>query len=451
MNGNVKVRGFWATRMGFILAASGSAVGLGNIWKFPYITGENGGGAFVLVYLVCIALIGFPIMLAEFSLGRKSNLNPVGAFNAITPKSPWVGVGFLGVVTGFLILSFYGVVGGWTIAYVVKSINLSAVQFNNPVEAGHFFGAFIGDPWEVIFYQALFMVMCIVIVARGVNSGIERACAILMPMLVVFLFILMVRSLTLPGAMKGVEFYLSPDFSKITPKAVLVALGHAFFTLSLGMGAMLTYGSYLSDKENLITVAGYVVVIDTLVALMVGMVIFPAVFAMGLEPAAGPSLVFEVLPAVFSSMPMGTAVSIIFFFLLMIAALTSGISLLEVVTAYFIDQRGWTRKKAVWLMGGIIFAVGVPSGLSFSVMSEVKFTGKTFFDMADSLTTNYMLPLGGMFMAIFIGWVWGIKPATKEIEISGDKFHFAAAWGFVLRWITPILVSLVFIAHFLPE
>lgn len=451
MNGNVKVRGFWTSRWGFILAASGSAVGLGNIWKFPYITGQNGGGAFVLVYLLCVILVGLPIMLAEFTLGRKTNLNPVGAFNAIKPKSPWVGIGFMGVLAGFLILSFYGVVGGWTIAYVVKSINLTAVQFANPAEAGEFFKAFTGDPWEVTFYHALFMGLCIVIVARGVNSGIERACDILMPMLVILLLLLMIRSLTLPGAMKGVEFYLSPDFSKITPQVALLAMGQAFFSLSLGMGAMITYGSYLSPKENILAATGYVVLFDTLIALMVGMVIFPAVFAMGLEPAEGPSLVFNVLPAVFSSMPMGTAASITFFFLLMIAALTSGISLLEVVVAYFIDQLGWTRKNAVWTMGGVIFALGVPSGLSFSVLSGATIMEMSFFDIVDNIASNYMLPLGGMFTAIFIGWVWGIKPATKEIEISGEKFHFAGVWGFVLRYITPILVGLVFIAHFLPE
>ncbi len=451
MNGNVKVRGFWASRWGFILAASGSAVGLGNIWKFPYITGQNGGGAFVLVYLLCVILVGLPIMLAEFTLGRKTNLNPVGAFNAIKPKSPWISIGFMGVLAGFLILSFYGVVGGWTIAYVVKSITLSAVQFNNPAEAGDFFGKFIGDPVQVTFYHALFMGLCIVIVARGVNSGIERACDILMPMLVIFLFLLMIRSLTLPGAMKGVEFYLSPDFSKITPKVALLAMGQAFFSLSLGMGAMITYGSYLSPKENILAATGYVVLFDTLIALLVGMVIFPAVFAMGLEPAGGPSLVFNVLPAVFSSMPMGTAASILFFFLLMIAALTSGISLLEVVVAYFIDQLAWTRKKAVWIIGGVIFALGVPSGLSFGVLSGATIMDKTFFDIVDNIASNYMLPLGGMFTAIFVGWVWGTKPATKEIEISGDKFHLAGVWGFILRYITPILVSLVFIAHFLPK
>lgn len=345
MNSKTQTRGFWTTRMGFILAASGSAVGLGNIWKFPYITGENGGGAFVLVYLVCIFLVGLPIMLAEFTLGKKSNLNPVGAFSAIKPKSPWVGIGFMGVLAGFLILSFYGVVGGWSIAYAVKSITLSVVDFSHPNEAGDFFGKFVSDPIEVTFYHAIFLSICIIIVAKGIDSGIEKACNFLMPILILFLFILMIRSLTLPGAVEGVEFYLSPDFSKITPHAILLALGHAFFSLSLGMGAMITYGSYLDQKENLVYATVAIVFFDTFIALLAGLVIFPAVFAMGLEPAAGPSLVFHVLPTVFSSMPLGTFASIVFFTLLMIAALTSGISLLEVVVAFFIDQLGWSRKK----------------------------------------------------------------------------------------------------------
>ena len=268
MSANTKSRGFWGSRLGFIMAASGSAVGLGNIWKFPYVTGENGGGAFVLVYLVCIFLIGLPIMLAEFSLGRKAHLNPVGAFNAIKPKSPWVGIGFMGVIAGFLILSFYGVVGGWSIAYTVKSLTLSVVDFSHPSEAGNFFGEFVSNPVEVTFYHALFLAICIVIVARGIDSGIERACNFLMPALILFLLILMVRSLTLPGAMQGVEFYLLPDFSKITPQAILLAMGQAFFSLSLGMGAMITYGSYLRQNENLVFATGAIVLFDTIIALL---------------------------------------------------------------------------------------------------------------------------------------------------------------------------------------
>ena len=441
-------RGFWGSRLGFILAASGSAVGLGNVWKFPYITGQNGGGAFVLIYLVCILVVGLPIMLAEFTLGRKTNLNPVGAFQQLKPNSAWVGIGFMGVLAGFLILSFYGVVGGWTLAYIAKSFSQAVLNFTSPKEAGQFFGSFIANSGEIIFYHALFMGICIAIVIRGVHSGIERACDILMPTLAVMLLILMVRSLTLPGAMEGVKFYLTPDFSKINASVVLIALGQAFFSLSLGMGAMLTYGSYLSEKENLTLATAYVVLFDTLIALLVGMVIFPAVFAMGLEPAEGPSLVFIVLPAVFTSMPFGTVVSIFFFTLLAIAAVTSGISLLEVVVAYCIDQIGWSRKKAVLIMGGVIFALGVPSGLSFGVMSDVKFLGMTFFDMIDNIASNYLLPLGGMLTAIFAGWIWGVAAVRDEIEKHETRFHWAAIWGFIIRFITPVAVAIVFLAKF---
>ena len=445
---NNNQRGFWATRLGFILAASGSAVGLGNVWKFPYITGQNGGGAFVLIYLVCIIIIGLPIMLTEFTLGRKTNLNPIGAFKALRPKSPWIGVGFMGVLAGFLILSFYGVVGGWTLAYIVKSITQGVTEFASPTEAGKFFGEFIADPVQVTIYHMLFMGLCMSIVINGVNNGIERACDILMPTLIIMLVLLMVRSLTLPGAMEGVKFYLYPDFSKITPQVILIAMGQAFFSLSLGMGAMLTYGSYLSPKENLTSSTVYVVLFDTLIALLVGMVIFPAVFAMGLEPAEGPSLVFSVLPAVFSHMPFGMGVSIVFFILLAIAALTSGISLLEVVVAYFVDELGWERKKAVIVMGAVIFALGVPSGLSFGVMAGTTFMDMTFFDTVDNLASNYLLPLGGMLMAIFVGWVWGTREAQKEIEKHETTFHFVKAWSFLIRYVTPVAVALVFINKF---
>ncbi|MFQ5672653.1 MAG: sodium-dependent transporter [Nitrospinales bacterium] len=439
-------RGFWVSRIGFVLAASGSAVGLGNVWKFPYITGQNGGGAFVLVYLACIFAVGLPIMLAEFTLGRKTGLNPVGAFNALKPRSAWVGTGVMGVLAGFLILSFYGVVGGWTLAYVAKSIGAGVTHFDSPRQAGEFFGSFIASSGEIIFYHMLFMALCVAIVIRGVNNGIEKACEILMPTLVIILVILMVRALTLPGAWEGVRFYLYPDFDKITPRVVLIAMGQAFFSLSLGMGAMLTYGSYLPARENLTSATVYVVLFDTLIALLMGMVIFPAVFAMGLEPAEGPSLVFSVLPAVFSQMPWGGAASVVFFILLSIAAITSGISLLEVVVAYFVDERGWPRKKAVLVMGGVIFALGVPSGLSFGALSGFKLMGMTFFDLVDNVASNYLLPVGGMLTAIFVGWVWGAGEAQKEIEKHETRFHYAAIWAFLVRYVAPAAVAVVFVA-----
>jgi NSS family neurotransmitter:Na+ symporter len=444
-------RGLWATRMGFIMAASGSAVGLGNVWKFPYIVGENGGGAFVLVYLVCIAVVGLPIMLAEFTIGRKTSLNPVGAFQQLKPNTPWVGIGFMGVLAGFLILSFYGVVGGWTLAYMVKSLTHTIDHFANPGEAGKFFGGFIGNTGEVVFYHAVFMGLTTAVVIRGVHGGIEKACDILMPTLVVMLVILMVRALTLDGAMEGLKFYLYPDFSKLSGQSILLAMGQAFFSLSLGMGAMITYGSYLPAKENLTSATLYVVLFDTLIALLMGLVIFPAVFAMGLEPTEGPGLVFSVLPAVFTGMPMGWIASIIFFTLLAIAALTSAISLLEVVVAYFIDQKGWGRQKAVLVMGLVIFVLGVPSGLSFGLLADAKLFGMTFFDHVDNISSNYLLPIGGMLTALFVAWVWGTKEAHKEIERHETTFHWAAYWEFVIRYIAPVAVAIVFLAKIFPD
>ncbi len=444
-------RGLWATRMGFILAASGSAVGLGNVWKFPYITGQNGGGAFVLVYLICIALVGLPIMLAEFTIGRKTSLNPVGAFYELRPGTPWVGIGFMGVLAGFLILSFYGVVGGWTLAYMVNALTHSLDQFTNPAEAGKFFGSFIGNTGEVIFYHAAFMGLTIAIVIKGVHGGIEKACEILMPTLVLMLIILMIRALTLDGAMEGLKFYLYPDFSKLSGEAILLAMGQAFFSLSLGMGAMITYGSYLPPQENLTSATLYVVLFDTLIALLMGLVIFPAVFAMGLEPTGGPGLVFSVLPAVFTGMPLGWAASILFFILLAIAALTSAISLLEVVVAYFIDQKGWERKKAVLTMGLVIFAIGIPSGLSFGLLAGFKPLGMNFFDHIDNIATNYLLPIGGMMTAVFVGWIWGTEEAHKEIERHETTFRWAAYWEFVVRYIAPVAVAIVFITKIIPS
>ena len=449
LSNHIHKRGAWNSRLGFIMAASGSAVGLGNIWKFPYIVGQNGGGAFVLVYILCTLAVGLPIMLAEFTIGRKTKLNPVGAFQALKPNSHWVKVGYMGVLAGFLILSFYGVVGGWTLAYVIKALTHTMATFSSSNEAGEFFGTFISNTWEVLFYQALFMGICVGIVLRGVQGGIEKACKVLMPTLVVILVILMFRALTLPGAIDGVEFYLKPDFSKIGPQTILIALGQAFFSLSLGMGCMLTYGSYLSDQENLASATVYVVIFDTMIALLVGMVIFPAVFAMGLEPTEGPSLVFSVLPAVFFDMPFGNVVSIIFFTLLAIAAITSGISLLEVVVAYFIDQRKWSRKKAVLITSTVIFAFGVPSSLSFGILSDVKLFGMTFFDHVDNIASNYLLPLGGMLTAIFIGWIWGTKNAEEEIKKNETKPHWVNIWRFLICYISPVAVFFVFCAKFI--
>lgn len=494
----------WSGSLGFILAAAGSAVGLGNIWKFPYITGENGGGAFVLIYLICIAVIGLPVMLCEITLGRHTRKDPVGAFRTLNPGHSvvaqimglgmtlcglitvfmhslawgglmivmggmiflfgWTLVGVMGVLAGFLILSFYSVVAGWTIGYIVKSA-IGALSFGGvePAQAvalaGEQFDSFRGNAVLSIVCHAVFMAMCVAIVYKGIRSGIERASKILMPLLFLLLVILMIRGLTLEGATEGVRFFLSPDFSKITTETVLLALGHAFFSLSLGMGAIITYGSYVQKEENLFLSSLSIVALDTIVALLAGLAMFPAVFALGFDPAAGPGLVFNVLPAVFSQMAFGPLWAFLFFLLLMVAALTSGISLLEVVTAFFIDELGWSRKQASVVFGTVIFFLGCACAVSGPV-----------FNALDHISSNWLLPLGGLFIAIFVGWIWGTKKAIEEIRhgsrnfadvhlwslLSGlkdDPSHnsdvhvltLASLWGIFIRFISPIAVIIAFL------
>jgi len=360
-------REHWGTRIGFILATAGSAVGLGNIWKFPYITGQNGGAAFVFIYIACILLIGLPIMVAEILLGRRTQKNPVGAFRALEkpthsfihyhrhypdkehpsmPYFPWFMAGGLGVVNGFIILSFYSVVAGWTLAYIIEAASGTFSKFATVESAGAYFGQFASSPISPILYHGLFMMATMGIVIKGIQKGIEHWNKILMPSLFVLLLILLIRGLTLPGASEGVAYFLKPDFGLVTWKTVLAALGQAFFTLSLGMGAIITYGSYLSKKENIPHAATMVILFDTLVALVAGLAIFACVFAMNLSPTAGPGLVFHTIPAVFNQMPGGYIFGILFFVLLFIAALTSSVSILETIVAYFVDEKKMDSRQS---------------------------------------------------------------------------------------------------------
>jgi neurotransmitter:Na+ symporter, NSS family len=513
-------REHWSGSLGFILATAGSAIGLGNIWKFPYITGENGGGAFVLIYLLCIAVIGLPVMLCEITLGRHTQRNPAGAFKALNPHSSvtahlfglavtlcglcllafrqwgwgtallvlgalifryrWALVGGMGVVAGFAILSFYSVVAGWTIGYIVKAAT-GQLGFANVEDAAGAFDAFAGSPVWGISCHGVFMLLCVLIVYRGIRSGIERWSKILMPLLFLLLVILIIRGLTLPGAFEGVRFYLSPDFSKITAESTLIALGHAFFSLSLGMGAIITYGSYVDKKQNLFVASLSIVALDTLVALMAGLAMFPAVFAMGLAPDVGPGLVFQVLPTVFARIPLGAVWATLFFLLLMVAALTSGISLLEVVTAYFVDERGWSRRAATVTFGLVIFLLGSLCTLSLSSWDNLPGVERAlvwafgsaragFFDLLDHIASNWLLPLGGLFISLFVGWIWGTRKAVDEIRMGSHNFGdvhlwsllaglkddpshssdvhvltLASLWGIFIRFISPIAIIIAFL------
>lgn len=434
-------RGQFASRLGFILAAAGSAIGLGNIWKFPYLAGANGGAVFLIIYLGFVFTIGISVMLAEFAIGRAGERNPVGAIKRLKGGA-WTGVGYMGVVAGFAILSFYSVVGGWTIAYAVKTAT-GLLALNDAKALGGAFGAFVGNTAEPLVYHGIFMALTVAVVARGVERGIERSCRVLMPLLFILLIVLVVRSLTLPGALAGVKFFLTPDFSKINPTMVTSALGHAFFTLSLGMGAMITFGSYLTRQTHLPSSALWVTSLDTLIALLAGFMILPAVFAFGFDPGAGPGLTFITLPAVFAQIPWGTAFGTLFFVLLAVAALTSAISLLEVVVAFLIDEKGVARPKAAVGAGAVIFLLGIPSSLSLGVWSDVKLFGKGFFDLMDYVASNLMLPLGGVLIAVFVGWVVTPRIMQEASREDGHLFRLAPAWRVICRYMAPVGVAWV--------
>ena len=436
-------RGQWSSTTGFVLAASGSAIGLGNIWRFPYVAGTNGGAAFVFLYLACVLLICLPYLFAELALGRHTRKNPVGAVAAVKPNTPWPIVGGLGVLTGVFILSYYAVIAGWAFGYIFKTVIAPALPH----------AEFTASPAIAIPLFAMFLMLTILVVVGGVEHGIERWAKILMPVLLVLMILVIVRGLTLPGAGAGLEFYLKPDFSQVTGKTLLAALGQAFFSLSLGMGAMVTYGSYLPRKSDLQVSGGSVAVFDTLIALMAGFMIFPAVFAMGKDPASGPTLLFVVLPEIFAEMPMGTFIAIVFFVLLSIAALTSTVSLLEVVVAYFVDERKWSRKKSVWVIGAVTFVVGLPSALSQGAnetLSTMTVLGSTSFLLVmDFFWGNVSLAIGACLLSIFVGWIWGVSKARQELR-EGSKIseRTLALWSFFIRWVCPVVIFIVLLNLF---
>jgi NSS family neurotransmitter:Na+ symporter len=441
---NSKSRELWLSKAGFVFAAAGSAIGLGNLWRFPYVTGMYGGGAFVLIYLLSIIAIGMPIMIAEFIIGRRTQRNPVGAFAKLGKKKRWQLVGWLGLATGFILLSYYSVVGGWILDYVLKSAG-GLFHGKSPAEINQMFDMVLKSPLRQVFFHALFLSLVTYIVSRGINKGIELWNKILMPLLFGILLLLMVNSLFSSGVREGMRFLFYPDFSKITATAILEAMGQAFFSLSLGLGTMITYGSYLKRDVSLINSATEICVLDTLVALVAGIVIFPIVFTYGLAPSAGPGLFFKTLPVVFSVLPGGRLIAFLFFLIVAFAALTSAISLLELVVAYFIDERKWRRKKAAIIMGLTIFLFGVPSALSFNTLKDLTLIkGINIFNFLDLLVTNYMLPAGGLLIAVFCGWFLSRKESLDEIRMGGNDLFFYRVWRFIIRYIAPVAVLFVF-------
>ncbi len=451
-------RAHWGSRIGFTLAAAGSAVGLGNIWRFPYVTGENGGGLFVIVYLVFVAVIGLPIMLAEVFVGRGSQKSPVGAYRAYSGSgSPWLGFGWLCVIAAFVGLSFYSVVAGWSLHYAWLSLTRGFVGRESEEIAG-LFPAMIESPTTGLFCHVLFMVLTMVIVIGGVKEGIERWSRILLPTLFVMLLVLLVYGMLQDGFGRGFGFVFGLHAEQFTAQSILVALGQAFFSLSVGMGALITYGSYLRREDDMVGTTVSIGVIDTGVALLAALVIFPVLFAAGVEPDQGPGVAFVSLPIAFSGIPGGGWLAPAFFLLFSFAALTSTISLLEVATAYFIDERGWSRPKATLITGGAITLLGIPAALSFSTAlfgarmeaaTEVVFgagNGKSWLDLMDYLFSNWMLPIGGLGVSLLVAWRVG-DVAREEGFRAGTRLG-VLYWGWVLflRYVVPVAVLAIFLS-----
>jgi NSS family neurotransmitter:Na+ symporter len=440
-------RGAWGSRFGFILAAAGSAVGLGNIWGFPTQVGQGGGAAFVLVYLACVALICFPIMIAELAIGRRSQKSPVGAFATLRPGSKWWLVGALGVMAGVGILSFYSVIAGWTAAYVWFTFTGSV----SAESIGVFFGAFTGNVPLNLGLTAGILIVTALIIAGGVSAGIERATKAMMPLLILLLIVLAARALTLPGAADGLAYYLKPDLSRVFHVSVVnAALGQAFFSLSLGMGAMITYGSYLSRSEGIVGAALWVAALDTAIALLAGFIIFPAGFSIpGFDPAAGGAgLIFTVLPRLFATLPGGELFGGAFFILLTMAALTSTISLLEVPVSYLIDDWGWTRHRAVVAVTALTLALAVPSVLATAgvgVFASLPGVGMDFLTLMATVWNNFSLPIGGFFTALFVGYVWKAGPALDELRHGGAWFPLPGLWVFLVRYVCPAAILLIIV------
>lgn len=436
-------RDSFSSKFGVIAAAAGSAVGLGNIWKFPYIAGVYGGAAFLFVYLGFIVAIGLPVMLSELIIGRSSRRNAFGAFKVLAPGTPWRYVGILGVAAAFLILSFYGVVAGWSLQYIVLSVQ-DGFSSKSPDEITSLFNTLIESPIKPVLLQLLFMILSAAIVIIGIKKGIEKYTKILMPLLVVILIFLCIKSVTLDGAKAGLEFLFKPDFSKLSADGILSALGHAFFTLSLGMGTLITYGSYIKKDNNLINTVINVTVADTVIAILAGVAIFPAVFAFGIAPTEGPGLIFITLPNVFHQMPGGFIFSILFFVLLSVAALTSSISILEVVVAYFKEEFNMGRKASTVLATVLISILGVLCSLSMGVLSPYEFFGLNMFDLMDWISANLLLPTGGMFIALFVGWHFGRKKVKEEVAQGGTlSGTLLSIFMFLVKFIAPIAIAIV--------
>lgn len=432
----MKVKTQWASKLGFIMATTGAAIGLGNLWKFPYLMGRNGGFPFFIAYLFFVLILGIPVMITEMSLGRRTRHDPVQAYGDIHSHARITGV--FGVLAAFIILSYYSVIGGWIIKYIVS--------YGTTLQAPADFDGFIGST-EPVLWHLLFIALTTTVCYFGIR-GIEKASKVMMPLLFVLLLIIIVRSLTLPGADGGLAFIFVPDFSAFNLNSVSSALGQVFYSLSLCMGITITYGSYLGDKENIPQSCLMVAGLDTFIAILAGIAIFPAVFAFGLEPGQGPGLIFGTLPRVFSAIAGGELFACIFFTLVFFAAITSAIALLEVSVSFAIDTLGIARKKATLIIGAAIFVLGIPSALSFGVLGQVQILNYGLFDFVGMITDNILLPLGGLAMCYYIGWKWNPEYLVEEIEKNGASFKLKKGWIICIRYLTPVLVGIVTLTGF---
>lgn len=438
-------RATFGSKIGVILATVGCAVGLGNIWRFPYMLGENGGAAFLLVYISCILFLGIPVMITEFFIGRYSRKNAAGAFKVMAPGTKWSVIGYNGVAAAFLILGYYAVVSGWTLEYIVQAFS-GSLEGKNATDFADEFTAFSTGVFRPILWTVVFIALTHIIIISGVKEGIERASKVMMPVLFLILIALCVRSATLPGASEGLSFLFNPDFSKIDSSVVLSAMGQAFFSLSIGMGCLITYASYFGKQTNLQTTALQVTILDTLVAVLAGVMIFPAVFSFGIEPTTGPELVFITLPNVFEQLPFGNIWSFVFFVLLALAALTSTISLHEVSTAYVHEEYHISRKKAAVIVSIGVTILGILSSLSMGLLKSYTLFGLNFFNLLDFVTAKIMLPLGGMMICIFTAKRVDKLLLKEEVTNHGTiRFYFFNTYAFFVKYIAPIAIGLIFL------
>ncbi|HRW58764.1 MAG TPA: sodium-dependent transporter [Chlamydiales bacterium] len=442
----------WKSRIGFIFAALGSAVGLGSIWRFPYVVGENGGALFILLYVFFLLAIGFPILIAEILVGRTTKQNPQTAFYILGKKPFWKRSGKLTIITGFIVSTFYAVIAGFALGYLFEAFQGNLSKIGQTSEALNYFTHLTGSYRWSIGAHFSFLFLCYIVLSSGVRKGIELCSKILMPLLSVILLFLVIHGWFLPGRDASLKFLFSPDFSQLSAKMVLVALGQAFFTLSLGQGTMVTYGSYLSKKEDIARSCLPVVLLNTLIALLMGIAVFSVVFTVKMPPQSGSALIFETLPIVFSKIPFGTLLSILFFVLIAIAAITSEISALEPVIAYFIDEKKWTRKKAATVSLIAAFLFGLPLTLSYSLFKNVLIWDMNLFDLVSNFSVNFLIPIGGLLAALLVGWRWGMDKAFESLHVthmSKDQKHFLNRYFFyTIKYLAPLAIAIILIKSF---